>query len=134
MSDPSSHIHSVSAYEMMSEYRIGILTQGAGTVDENWVASVDFHPEETDVDGDFGRSRFLDLSKPLLMQVAMANFSKEFYLEQVHQPRHVKDSARLFGPEYLEVFTKTKWWVVPMVWGPITMFLGVLSMVQFGDS
>lgn len=30
-------------------------------------------------------------------------YSKSYYLKQVHQPRHLKESARLFGPTVLEV-------------------------------
>ncbi len=63
----------------------------------------DFHPDETLPEEDFKRHEFLDLSKPLLRQVWESNFSKEFYLQQVHQPRHVTETARLFGPDYLEV-------------------------------
>jgi hypothetical protein len=33
--------------------------------------------------------------------------SKSYYLKQVHQPRHLAQSARLFGPDYLEVFILT---------------------------
>lgn len=29
--------------------------------------------------------------------------SKSYYLQQVHQPRHLPEPARLFGPDYLEV-------------------------------
>lgn len=29
--------------------------------------------------------------------------------------------------------TRTKWWVVPMFWGPITIFLFALSALQFTD-
>lgn len=69
----------------------------------DWEAPDDFHPEETLPEEDFARCEFLDLSKPLLRQVWESNFSKEFYLQQVHQPRHVTKTARLFGPDYLEV-------------------------------
>lgn len=133
MADENEHVHSQSAYEMLHDYKIGELGGAEKTVSEDWVADVNFHPENTDTLSDFTRNRFLDLSKPLLLQVWRANFSKEFYLEQVHQPRHVKDSARLFGPDILEMFTRTSWYVVPMVWGPITMFLATLSIMQFSD-
>lgn len=135
MADEDSHAHSRAAYEMLEDYRIGDLGGAEKIVDEAWVPDVDFHPEATDTSSDYARSRFLDLDRPLLWQVWTAGFSKEFYLEQVHQPRHVKDggSARLFGPDVLEMFTRTKWYVVPMVWGPITMFLGCLSALQFTD-
>jgi 4-hydroxysphinganine ceramide fatty acyl 2-hydroxylase len=35
----------------------------------DWVAREDFHPDETDTLADFNRNKFLDLSKPLLVQV-----------------------------------------------------------------
>lgn len=68
-----------------------------------WVATDDFHPEETSREEDYATNQFLDLSKPLLRQVWESNFSKEFYMQQIHQPRHVAKTARLFGPDYLEV-------------------------------
>ena len=75
--------------------------------------------KETDLVNDYKTHKFLDLNKPLLMQVWFGGFSKEFYLEQVHRPRHYKggESAPLFG-NFLEPLSKTPWWVVPMVWVP----------------
>lgn len=149
MADENEHVHSKSAYEMLEEYKIGelggmekIVSEGAScscpfdhadTHGSDWIPREDFHPDTTDTLSDFSRSRFLDLSKPLLRQVWNAPWSKEYYLEQVHQPRHLKDSARLFEWNILEMQTRTKWFVVPLVWGPITMFLAVLSMLQFTD-
>merc|ERR1712072_1119717 len=49
---------------------------------------------------------------------------------QVHQPRYLPQPARLFGPWYLEIFTRTSWWVVPMIWLPITAFLVFKSLDQ----
>lgn len=57
--------------------------------------------------------------------------SKGFYLQQIHQPRHLTSSARLFGPAYLECFTKTAWYVVPIVWLPIAAYLFIRSAMQF---
>lgn len=75
--------------------------------------------KETDPNQDYKEHKFLDLSKPLLMQVWNGGFSKDFYLEQVHRPRHYKggDSALLFG-NFLEPLSKTPWWVVPTIWWP----------------
>jgi 4-hydroxysphinganine ceramide fatty acyl 2-hydroxylase len=75
--------------------------------------------KDTDPDRDYKEHKFLDLSKPLLMQIWNGGFSKDFYLEQVHRPRHYKggDSAPLFG-NFLEPLTKTPWWVVPSLWWP----------------
>ena len=74
---------------------------------------------ETDVKKDYVTHKFLDLDKPLLMQVWNGGFGKDFYLEQVHRPRHYKggESAPLFG-NFLEPLSKTAWYVVPMVWLP----------------
>lgn len=78
---------------------------------------------ETDPEADFKTQRFLDLNKPLLMQVWNGGFSKDFYLEQVHRPRHYKGgaSAPLFG-NFLEPLSLTPWWVVPLVWVPPVSF------------
>ena len=73
----------------------------------------------TDADADYKAHKFLDLEKPLLMQVWNGGFTKDFYLEQVHRPRHYSKgpSAPLFG-NFLEPLSKTSWFVVPIVWLP----------------
>jgi len=75
--------------------------------------------KDTDATTDYTKHKFLDLNRPLLMQVFNGGFSKKFYLEQVHRPRHYKGgaSAPLFG-NFLEPLSLTPWWVVPTVWLP----------------
>ncbi|KAI9635732.1 uncharacterized protein MKK02DRAFT_44432 [Dioszegia hungarica] len=133
MGDEDSHVHSRSAYDMMEDYRVGELGGDEKIVSEDWVAHEDFHPDETDALADYNRNKFLDLSKPLLMQVWGAPWTKEYYLSQVHNPRHLKESARLFQWDALEMLTRTKWYVVPLFWGPITIFMFALSILQFTD-
>jgi 4-hydroxysphinganine ceramide fatty acyl 2-hydroxylase len=74
---------------------------------------------ETDAASDFQKHNFIDLNRPMFLQLWNGGFSKAFYLEQVHRPRHYKggQSAPLFG-NFLEPLSKTPWWVVPMVWLP----------------
>ncbi|KII91200.1 hypothetical protein PLICRDRAFT_105152 [Plicaturopsis crispa FD-325 SS-3] len=131
MDNPEEHQHSESAYEMLEEYAIGRLGNEASIVDEDWVATDDFHPDDTNTSEDYEKNQFLDLRKPLLRQVWEANFSKSYYLQQVHQPRHLSEPARLFGPDYLEVFSRTVWYVVPLFWAPITTYLFLRSLLQF---
>ncbi|KAG8905496.1 fatty acid alpha-hydroxylase [Tulasnella sp. 403] len=137
MADASEHDHSDSAYEMLESYLIGRLGVAAHIVDEGAFifpfmrATEDFHPDDTDTTADFEKCQFLDLRRPLLRQVWESQFSKSFYLQQIHQPRHVPEPARLFGPDYLEVFTRTKWYVVPTLWLPIAGFLYYRSVLQF---
>ena len=74
---------------------------------------------DTDDALDFQTHKFLDLSRPLFMQVWRGGFSRDFYLEQIHRPRHYRGgaSAPLFG-NFLEPLSLTPWWVVPLVWLP----------------
>ena len=84
--------------------------------------------KETDLNVDFKTHKFLDLNKPLLMQVWNGGFSKDFYLEQVHRPRYYTkgDSAPLFG-NFLEPLSKTAWYVIPIVWLPPVAYGSVLA-------
>lgn len=79
--------------------------------------------KETDAVLDYKTHKFLDLNKPLIPQVWFGGFSKDFYLEQVHRPRHYKggESAPLFG-NFLEPLTKTAWYVVPTIWLPPVVY------------
>jgi 4-hydroxysphinganine ceramide fatty acyl 2-hydroxylase len=79
--------------------------------------------KDTDATADYKTHKFLDLSKPLIMQVWFGGFSKDFYLEQVHRPRHYKggESAPLFG-NFLEPLTKTAWYIVPIFWLPPVIY------------
>ncbi|KAI9893291.1 MAG: fatty acid alpha-hydroxylase [Vezdaea aestivalis] len=82
----------------------------------------------TDRNSDYKTHKFLDLNKPLLMQVWNGGFSRDFYLEQVHRPRHYRggESAPLFG-NFLEPLSKTPWWVIPTVWLPPVAYGTYLS-------
>lgn len=99
--------------------------------DEDIVITDDFSPDDTDTARDLQQHKFLDLTQPLIPQMWFATFDKAFYLEQVHIPRHVKGSALLFGPWYLEIFTKTQWYVPALVWLPIAATLAARSLCQF---
>lgn len=90
----------------------------------------------TDASEDYKAHKFLNLDKPLLMQVWHGGFSKDFYLEQVHRPRHYPGgSAPLFG-NFLEPLSKTAWYVVPIIWlppvayGSYLAYLGLPSFLQ----
>ncbi|PNS18265.1 Ceramide very long chain fatty acid hydroxylase SCS7 [Sphaceloma murrayae] len=90
---------------------------------------------ETDAHSDYKTHKFLDLNRPLLMQVWRGNFSKSFYLEQVHRPRHYRGgaSAPLFG-NFLEPLSLTPWWVIPLVWLPPVAYGTYLSSLALSRS
>lgn len=107
--------------------------EGKAVYEATGMSSEEDLKKETDLTQDYTKHKFLDLNKPLLMQVWFGGFSKKFYLEQVHRPRHYKggESAPLFG-NFLEPLTKTPWWVVPTVWLPPVAFGTVLSGMHLG--
>lgn len=84
---------------------------------------------ETDISQDYKKHKFLDLNKPLLMQLWTSGFSKKFYLEQIHRPRHYRggESAPLFG-NFLEPLSKTAWYVVPTLWLPCVAYGTMVGM------
>lgn len=75
---------------------------------------------------------FVDLKKPLLKQIWQKNYSKAYYMEQVHIPRHTPGSAPIFGGA-LELLTLTPWYVIPLLWGPLVLFC-MASALQHGMS
>ncbi|KAK6511228.1 fatty acid alpha-hydroxylase [Arthrobotrys musiformis] len=137
IADPASHVHSDAAYEILDDSLVGFLSSEEGgdavklangngvakrsvpTYEATGMSTAEDLSVETDIGSDFKQHKFIDLDKPMFMQVWRGNFSKEFYLKQVHRPRHYKggESAPLFG-NFLEPLSKTPWWVIPTIWLP----------------
>lgn len=136
MRDAASHQHSDAAYEILEECHVGFVTSEEGSkttanggakesgksrpvYESTGMSSEEDLSVETDFAADYQTHKFLDLSKPLFPQLWYGGFSKEFYLKQVHRPRHYKggQSAPLFG-NFLEPLSKTPWYIVPMLWLP----------------
>ncbi|KAK6932016.1 Fatty acid hydroxylase [Dillenia turbinata] len=67
----------------------------------------------------------VDLNKALVFQVGHLG---EAYEEWVHIPIISKEGPRFFASDILEFFTKTKWWVVPLVWLPFICWLVSVSL------
>ena len=112
LQDPNEHLHSDSAYDMLDSYCIGECEE----VEEKNV--VDDRSSKKIKEN----HQFIDVNKPMLYQVWTGNFSKEFYLKQVHIPRHTKKSPMIFGNSVLEIFSKTQWWIIPLFWTPIICY------------
>lgn len=132
MKDAASHVHSESAYDMMEDFEIGVLGKANegdeeeydSTVFSNVMPTLAQQVQATNLVKDYERHKFLDLSKPLLPQMFKSNFTREFYLDQVHRPRHLGEKpAQIFGWAILEPFSKTPWWLIPLVWLPISAYI-----------
>ncbi|KAF9095006.1 fatty acid alpha-hydroxylase [Mortierella sp. GBA35] len=107
-------------YESEMHRRLGASVEGGKNAE---TGETEYYLKDTDLVADAKKNQFLDLNKPLFHQLWYANFSKTFYLEQVHIPRHVAGgSARLFSSDFLEFFTRTPWYMVPILWLPVIAF------------
>ena len=132
--DAGSHAHSDAAYEVLEEYYVGDLVHGEDVRPDS--ACFTEGGSEVSSEGGFDSSsttfpeapkerervEFLDMTRPLFPQMLASSFSKEFYLAQIHIPRHVQGSAPILGG-ILEPLTKAPWWIVPLVWGPVNAIL-----------
>ncbi|XP_061392765.1 uncharacterized protein LOC133328233 [Musca vetustissima] len=75
---------------------------------------------------DDSMEHLVDWSKAMLPQIAKIT---PYYNEWVHKP--VDRPLRLFGPWYLEMCTKTPWWLVPAFWIPV---ISTIIYNQFNES
>lgn len=109
--DAESHKHSKFARSLLQKYLIKEEVEGKAE-------------KSDDLNSKCGK--FIDLDRPLIYQMWNLRISKEEYLHQVHLPRHLGRPARFFESDFLEIFTKTPWWFIPLFWGPV---LSVAAMV-----
>ncbi|KAI8840874.1 hypothetical protein BC829DRAFT_426046 [Chytridium lagenaria] len=142
MKDHSSHEHSDAAYSMLDDFYIGQLevTKSVAKVDSALALNASITSSSSTTTTSTSSvsiksapvaaskvvepvASLFDVNKPMLAQVFFGNFSKDFYMEQVHIPRTCKGSAPIFGSTALEIFTKTPWWVIPAVYIPISFSL-----------
>ncbi|KAH8434226.1 fatty acid alpha-hydroxylase [Aspergillus melleus] len=146
--DSVSHEHSEAAYEILEDSLVGFVASANGqSTSTNGTAETSEHvfpttgmsreedlSVETDYTKDYQTHKFLDLNKPLLLQLWNSGFSKEFYLDQVHRPRHYKGgaSAPLFG-NFLEPLSITPWYMVPIIWLPPVTYGTVLGLAGLGN-
>lgn len=120
------HRHSPYARMQLEEYRIGLLQNyGPPLLPERRAAAVE-GVQQAKPNASFSKrmveikdDAFLDLNQPLMPQVWNNRWSKRYYLEQVHIPRHTTTSPRFFPSSLLEIFTKTTWYAVLLLWIPI---------------
>ena len=61
-----------------------------------------------------------DMNKPLLPQ--LYNLTKKDYMTLIHNPKHLSESVRLFKSDILEMFGRTYWYVVPLIWIPVSFY------------
>ncbi|KAI8089129.1 uncharacterized protein BX664DRAFT_332253 [Halteromyces radiatus] len=118
LSDISVHEHSDSAYDLLEEYCIGVLSTTTTKVLEDTTSL----QKQTAQLGHERDRLFLDLNKPLFPQLWHATYSKAFYLEQVHRPRYTPHYVPYFADPVLDILSRTTWYTVPMLWLPFILY------------
>lgn len=70
----------------------------------------------------------IDETTPILFKVGNL---KEHYWTWIHQPYEGK--FRLFKSDFLELLTRTKWYIIPIIWLPLVIYLTVCGFQLFKD-
>ncbi|CAG8453672.1 1054_t:CDS:1, partial [Acaulospora colombiana] len=143
LNNPELHDHSEVAYEALAELCIGDIVDSNNSTTkatpppsppqcaEKYTLVDKFHPTTTNIKSDL-KENFLDLNKPLFHQMFNCDFSKEFYLKQIHKPRHLPYSVKLFENPFLELLTKTPWYVIPILWLPVVYYHAHIASEYLG--
>jgi len=122
--DEDYHSHSQSARKILEQYCIGVV-EGEHS-DSNVVrgnASVPRSkgaPPPPSAETEGGYPKDIDWSKPIVLQVGNLGTN---YDKFVHDPIVLDEPARFFQWDFFEFFSRTPWYVVPIVWVPVVCFM-----------
>ncbi|XP_068671536.1 fatty acid 2-hydroxylase-like [Montipora capricornis] len=116
MTQPEIHQHTSFAYGWLGKYQIGRL-KGNGDVKE-----LDSTVREN-LPMDGWREDLIDWNKAILPQVGRL---RSDYLQWVHSP--VDRPLRLFESGFVEFFSKTPWYVIPIIWIPVSLYFSYLTI------
>ncbi|KAL3689199.1 hypothetical protein R1sor_015508 [Riccia sorocarpa] len=111
LDEPGDHVHSKAAMKMLEQFLVKGKTEK--------------RPEEAQ---DPEKKFQIDLTKPLVPQVG---YLGKDYDEWVHTPIITKESPRFFHNDFVESLTRTNWWMIPLVWGPVVLWCEMRA-VKFG--
>uniref|UniRef100_A0A7S0YUG8 Fatty acid 2-hydroxylase n=1 Tax=Hemiselmis tepida TaxID=464990 RepID=A0A7S0YUG8_9CRYP len=128
--DEDYHSHSGSAKKILQKYCIGVVEGEECNSDGDVVQASDalLHsngarpPLSTETKDGFLKD--IDWNKPIVLQVGHLGTN---YDKFVHDPLVLDEPARFFEWDFFEFFSRTPWYVVPMVWVPVVCGFLVLS-------
>ncbi|CAM6122139.1 unnamed protein product [Calypogeia fissa] len=111
--DEDGHSHSKAAFQMLEQFFVGSLKAAPGA------AQSQAHEAK--------KYRYnIDLTKPIVAQVG---YLGPDYHQWVHDPIVSTESPRFFENDINEFFTRTKWWVIPLIWVPVAVVMFYMSLV-----
>jgi len=74
---------------------------------------------------DFNSKHVFDYDKPLLWQIFNTDFALKDYIEYINEPKILTNPVRdiiLFENTFLEMCSKSYWWMIPMFWGAYSYY------------
>jgi len=105
--DDDIHVHSRSAHDIIKRYKIGEIGDGSSK-------------KSTQIVKEEKKGKELDFTKPIIFQVGTMGTD---YIEYIHKPQALDEPARFFEYDFFEFFSRTPWYVVPLFWGPIILYI-----------
>ncbi|KAL4714689.1 hypothetical protein ACJJTC_012606 [Scirpophaga incertulas] len=121
--------HSVSAYHMLCDFKVDTAFQSSltGEVSANGriVTAHDRNKQAEDIAFLEELESRIDWSKPLLAQLHKIATDYEMWVNSA-----VFRTCRLFQNPLLESLTYTPWYLVPVFWVPVILYLGVTQFLK----
>lgn len=145
------HDHSDNAYQIAQEYLIGYVVEQEIASSSNptkprisvKTGSKVYHDQKelTEPHIDFSDRNAehlptIDFNRAIFPQIWNLNLTKDQYVEFIHIPHHLKFTARFFDNPFMELLSRNPWWVVPLVWVPVIVYLltfRALEMFSFSS-
>ncbi|CAG9787404.1 unnamed protein product [Diatraea saccharalis] len=129
--------HSTSAYHMLNDFKINgdlkdVNVTGKVSVNGRIITKEESNKSSEEIALLEELEARLDWSKPLLGQLHLIASHYELWVNSA-----VYRTCRLFGNPILESMTFTPWYLVPMFWVPIILYLGITQFIEHvacGDS
>lgn len=117
--------HSRIARRLLKEIKIGTYASTA-TNGHSLTKNKEYEAKEKE---DKELREIIDPSRGTIYQV-FTKFNREKYIEYVNDPKHITkpgDQMRMFDAPYLEIFSRTPWYVIPIVWVPVLIYNAMLA-------
>eukprot|EP00112_Aurelia_sp_Birch-Aquarium-sp1_P017246 Seg3980.1 transcript_id=Seg3980.1/GoldUCD/mRNA.D3Y31 product="Fatty acid 2-hydroxylase" protein_id=Seg3980.1/GoldUCD/D3Y31 len=115
MKQEDIHLHSEAAFSLLDTYKIG--------------NTADYKDKDDEFELKGWKEETVDWDEGLVLQVH--KYGHE-YVKWVHSP--VDKKLKLFQSQFLEFFSKTPWYLVPLVWLPVVIGLAYISFTNLQDN
>ncbi|XP_065676369.1 fatty acid 2-hydroxylase isoform X2 [Hydra vulgaris] len=124
LQDKTIHLHSKSALNLLKDFQIGEVEDNITPSHEEKITNEKTY-YDMDVDMSGWNEDLVNWERGMVFQAH--KFGKN-YFKWVHSP--VVKKLRLFDSDFIEFFSKTKWWMIPLIWLPIAIIIQFYSTTR----